>query len=72
MITATHTHSAPGGFLQYATFSLVGGFDDDTVACLVKGIVRSIRMAHSRIRPARVYFSEDREVIHKHTFVTFL
>ena len=63
MITATHTHSAPGGFLQYATFSLTGGFAEDCVSAQVRGIVRSIRVAHNKIQPARVYFSEDREVI---------
>ena len=63
MLTATHTHSAPGGYLQYATFSLTGGFAEDSVAAQVKGIVRSIRVAHSKIQPTRVYFSEDRVVI---------
>ena len=63
MITATHTHSGPGGFLQYATFSLTGGFAEDSVAAQVDGIVRSIRVAHRKIQPAKVYFSEDRDVI---------
>ena len=63
MITATHTHSAPGGFLQYATFSLTSGFSEESVGAQVKGIVRSIRAAHKKMRPARVYFSEDRDGI---------
>ena len=53
MITATHTHSAPGGFLQYATFSLTSGFSEESVGAQVKGIVRSIRAAHKKMRPAR-------------------
>ena len=60
MLTATHTHSAPGGFLQYATFSVFQGFAEDSVAAQVKGIVRSIRVAHNKIQPARIYFSEER------------
>ncbi len=39
MLTATHTHSGPGGYEQYALFALSTGFYRDCFEPLVNGIV---------------------------------
>ncbi len=40
MLTATHTHSAPGGFMQYALFYISTGFIPDSFNALVNGITK--------------------------------
>ena len=40
MLSATHTHSGPGGYLQYALYLLAGsGFVRESFGNLVDGIV---------------------------------
>ena len=55
MLTASHTHTAPGGFsgyLLYDTTSL--GFDQVNFDAIVAGIVRSVALAHASMAPQDV------------------
>ena len=41
MISATHTHSGPGGYFQYLLFSVTSrGFSNDTFEALTSGILQ--------------------------------
>ncbi|MCO5590712.1 hypothetical protein L7F22_044687 [Adiantum nelumboides] len=55
-ISGTHTHSGPGGYLQYVLYIVTSwGFVSESFDALVKGIVQSIVEAHENIRPGSVY-----------------
>ena len=42
-ISGTHTHSAPGGFLQYALYQITSkGFSKEVFSAYVEGIAQSI------------------------------
>lgn len=56
MITATHTHSGPGGFSTYLFYSIsIPGVSERVHDELVDGIVASIRAALRALRPARAW-----------------
>ncbi|GLG99300.1 Neutral ceramidase [Gryllus bimaculatus] len=56
MISGTHTHSGPGGFLQDILFDLSTlGFVKDTFEALVGGIALSIHRAHQSMQKGRVF-----------------
>ncbi|XP_075229795.1 neutral ceramidase isoform X2 [Lycorma delicatula] len=58
MISGTHTHSAPGGFLMHVIFDLnTLGFVPETFKALVKGIVLSIERAHSRLKKGKLFIA---------------
>ena len=57
LISGTHTHSAPGGYFGYKLYNIVGGFNSDTLECIVSGIVASIRQAHNNLRPGEIYIA---------------
>ena len=58
LISATHNHSAAGGFLQYFSYLASSlGFVDDTFQAYRRGIVKSIVRAHESARPDRVYLT---------------
>ena len=41
VLSATHTHSGPGGYLQYVLFNIVSkGFVRDSFDAIVKGVTR--------------------------------
>jgi len=47
-VSGTHTHSAPGGYLQYLLFGIAAkGFYKQSLELLVEGIVDSIVRAHN-------------------------
>ncbi|CAE8631656.1 unnamed protein product [Polarella glacialis] len=51
MISATHTHSGPGGFSGHAFYNFtVLGFQRENFNCICKGIVRSIVRAHAQLK----------------------
>jgi neutral ceramidase len=53
MITATHTHSGPGGYSAHALYnSTAGGFRPKTHAAIVDGIVEAAVKAHADLAPA--------------------
>lgn len=55
MLSATHTHSGPGGFSHYALYNLsILGFDQQTFDAVVDGIYRSITRAHDNLRPGSI------------------
>ncbi len=57
MITAQHTHSAPGGFGQHFTYNIpTPGFRKDVWKHFRDGIVQSIITAHIKMKPAKIKF----------------
>ncbi|KAJ3090544.1 hypothetical protein HK102_003404 [Quaeritorhiza haematococci] len=57
-ISATHSHSGPGGFLQYALYHFTsGGLVLETIDAIVDGIVQAISQAHHALVPAKLYLS---------------
>ncbi|XP_014217172.1 neutral ceramidase isoform X3 [Copidosoma floridanum] len=56
MISGTHTHSSPGGFMMDVLFDISTlGFVRETFNALVNGISKSIDKAHNNIVPGRIY-----------------
>jgi len=59
LISGTHTHSGPGGFLQYLLYTIVSqGFTKKTFDAIVDGIVRSVDRAHSNMKFGRMYWNQ--------------
>ena len=53
MITATHTHSGPGGYSHHRLYhSNTGGFRPKTFAAIVDGITEAAALAHDDLAPA--------------------
>lgn len=47
MLSATHTHSGPGGYSHYTAYNALRfGYDDRTFKAIVAGIMASLREAH--------------------------
>ncbi|XP_068227138.1 putative neutral ceramidase C isoform X1 [Palaemon carinicauda] len=58
LLSCTHTHSGPAGFLQYLLFDITCmGFIQETFDAMVEGVVKSIEMAHENVRPGHLYVS---------------
>ncbi|KAK7086864.1 Neutral ceramidase, partial [Halocaridina rubra] len=56
MLSGTHTHSGPGGYLQFLVFDVTSlGFLQDSFDALVEGIFQSIKMAHENVVPGYIY-----------------
>jgi neutral ceramidase len=56
MLSSTHTHSGPAGFLQYVLYIITSqGFIDQNFKAVRDGIVRSINRAHSKMTPGFIY-----------------
>ena len=54
LLSATHTHSVPAGFMQYFTFNITNlGFIQQNFDVLVGGITKSILKAHDSLAPGR-------------------
>jgi neutral ceramidase len=59
VLTATHTHSGPGGFDEYTLYNLTTlGFEAPVFEAIVAGIVRSIDAAHAGLAPGTVKIAE--------------
>jgi neutral ceramidase len=55
MITATHTHCAPGGYSHHLLYnSNTKGFRPKTFGALVDGIVEAVTRAHADLAPSRL------------------
>jgi neutral ceramidase len=55
MISATHTHSGPGGYSHHTIYNLsIGGFFKQNYDVIVDGITEAIGQAHRRIAPGAV------------------
>merc|ERR1719244_1085070 len=60
VLSATHTHSGPAGFMQYVLFNIPNlGYVKQTHEGLVEGITRSIAIAHDALAPGRVVLVES-------------
>lgn len=58
MLSATHTHSGPGGFLQYLLYTVTAsGFNWQCFNALVDGILLSIERAHNSQRKGYIYYN---------------
>ncbi|CAL7938819.1 unnamed protein product [Xylocopa violacea] len=58
MISGTHSHSTPGGFMLDLLFDITTfGFVKDTFDALVNGIEQSIQRAHNAMVPGRIFIS---------------
>lgn len=59
LIAGTHTHSGPGGFLQYLLYTIVSqGFTKKTFDAVVDGIVKSVERAHNNMTTGRIYWNQ--------------
>lgn len=55
MLTATHTHSGPGGYSHYMLYNMtIFGFDPQNFEAIVEGIVEAILQADGALAPARL------------------
>ncbi len=55
LLSATHTHSGPGGFSHYALYNLtILGFDRQNFDAIVEGIFQSIVRAHDSLETGRI------------------
>ncbi|WP_350275837.1 neutral/alkaline non-lysosomal ceramidase N-terminal domain-containing protein [Kribbella sp. HUAS MG21] len=53
MVTATHTHSGPGGYAHHRLYhSNTGGFRPKTFAAIVDGMTEAVVRAHDDLAPA--------------------
>ncbi|KAL7292775.1 hypothetical protein TKK_0013604 [Trichogramma kaykai] len=58
MISATHTHSSPGGFMMDVLFDIsTYGFIKESFTALVNGITKSIQRAHDSIVPGKIFIT---------------
>jgi neutral ceramidase len=58
MITATHTHCAPGGYSHHLLYnSNTHGFRPKTFGALVDGIVQAVERAHTDLTPSALFLS---------------
>ncbi|MES2396953.1 MAG: neutral/alkaline non-lysosomal ceramidase N-terminal domain-containing protein [Bacteroidota bacterium] len=58
ILTAQHTHSAPGGYSHYAFYNLsIPGFVPEVYETIVNGIVEAIVKAENTIQPANLYLN---------------
>lgn len=58
LLTAQHTHSAPGGYSHYAFYNFsIPGFVPEVYETIVNGIVEAIVKAESALQPANIYMN---------------
>lgn len=58
LLSATHTHSGPGGYHGYTLYAISTlGYFGGTFDMLAEGIARSIELAHGSLRPAKLLFN---------------
>jgi neutral ceramidase len=60
LMSATHTHSGPGGFSHYVLYDVFSakGFSEQNFKAIVDGIYASIVKAHQNLTPAVIFFAE--------------
>lgn len=58
-ISGIHTHSGPGGYLQYVVYIVTSlGFVPQSFDVIVDGIEKSIIQAHQNLRPGYIYINK--------------
>ncbi|KAF4019053.1 hypothetical protein G4228_010715 [Cervus hanglu yarkandensis] len=59
ILSGTHTHSGPAGYFQYTTFVIASeGFSNRTFEYMVTGIVQSIEIAHTNMKPGKIFINK--------------
>ncbi|KAL2629939.1 hypothetical protein R1flu_014625 [Riccia fluitans] len=59
VISGTHTHSGPGGYLQYVLYIVTSlGFVRQSFNAIVDGIEQSVIQAHENLRPGHILINE--------------
>ncbi|XP_063076841.1 neutral ceramidase [Engraulis encrasicolus] len=59
VLSGTHTHSGLAGYFQYTLFMITSkGYIKSSIEPIVNGIVKSIEMAHTSMRPGRIFMSK--------------
>jgi neutral ceramidase len=59
ILSATHTHSGPGGFSHYALYNLtILGFDKQNFDAIVNGIYQSVVRAHTNLAEGTIRIAE--------------
>ena len=54
-ISGTHTHSAPGGYLQYALYQIPTlGYTDEVLHAYAEGIAQAIFAAYQKVTPSTI------------------
>lgn len=57
-LSSIHTHSGPGGFLQYVLYEITSlGFVRESLDAIVDGIVKSIYIASQNLQPGNIYLN---------------
>nr|WBW70150.1 venom protein [Lampona murina] len=57
-ISSTHTHAGPGGFLQYALYTVTSqGFIRQTFDAMIEGILRSVKYAHNNMQKGYIFWN---------------
>nr|CAH0108394.1 unnamed protein product [Daphnia galeata] len=60
VLSGTHTHSGPGGYLQYVLLIITSkGWVQQSFEAIVDGIVESIRQADINMNDANIYYAKD-------------
>ncbi|KAF2898133.1 hypothetical protein ILUMI_08042, partial [Ignelater luminosus] len=58
ILSATHTHSAPGGFMMHTLFDFTTfGFVKETFTALASGIVKAVSRAYKSMQDARIFLN---------------
>lgn len=58
MLSATHTHSSPGGYSHYMMYNLsIPGYVHEVLETFVNGIVQAILAAVENLKPANIYLN---------------
>ncbi|XP_067155590.1 putative neutral ceramidase C [Apteryx mantelli] len=58
ILSGTHTHSGPAGYFQYTLFWLTSkGLIKPSLQAIVKGIVKSIDIAHQNMKKGRLFIN---------------
>ncbi len=59
LISATHTHSGPGGYAFHTLYNItIGGFYQQNYDAVVNGIVESIVKADAHLEPANIFVNQ--------------
>lgn len=62
-ISGIHTHSGPGGFLQYVVYIVTSlGFVRQSFDVIVDGIEKSIIQAHENLHPGSIFVNKGMEL----------
>eukprot|EP00074_Homo_sapiens_P078094 XP_011538273.1 neutral ceramidase isoform X3 [Homo sapiens] len=59
ILSGTHTHSGPAGYFQYTVFVIASeGFSNQTFQHMVTGILKSIDIAHTNMKPGKIFINK--------------